>query len=298
MKVLRKKWARRLGAVFAVVIALVGMDAKWPKPLAIVAYRAGLYAWFAESPSYHKEIAVSLFSFAGWRDYAPAQVAMFHAHLKGEGASFDLVRAVMWLRGADSQGYLPVLYHRSWFYSLSIGTLDSDVEFAFQYALKQPKNASRSKEAIWADSISKVHRHRIYYPLILRLAIDAGDPFAPATRDEEKWQEDLIPGELLELQHQFDVWRKREVEPLPKNAEMCVKLRRELYPVLSAGFEISRRCLEAYRREPETEAQWKAFFACAAKFYDDGFYGTKILSTGLDGAIYVLTNCDSPTPET
>jgi hypothetical protein len=294
MRFWRNKWARRLGATLAVVVALIGLDSIWPKPLAIAAYRTGVYAWFAESPSYHKEIAVSLFRFAGWRNYAPAQMAMFHAHLEGEGTYRDLVRAVMWFRGAESQGYLPTLYHRSWYLYAVFDSVDFDFKVALDTVREYPENSGLSEDELRVKAKRKVFRKHIEIPLIARLAISAGDPFAAAERDDEfGWGKRLAPDELREIERRFEKIRHRKFEPLPKNTEICQKIRWTLYPVLSAGLETSLRCLEAYRREPESEAQWKAFFACAAKIRETGLIGK-----GLDGALYVLEQCDDALPET
>lgn len=282
-----------MGAALAVVVALVGLDAIWPTPLAIVAYRAGVYAWFAESPSYHKEIAVSLFRFAGWRYYAPAQVAMFRAYRWGKGVPWNFARGAMWLYGAEGQGYIPTLFHRGWWQDGVVDTLEEDLSTALDVEREDPKNAGLSEEVLRARAQRWVFWDHVMYPLIARIAIDAGDPFAAHERDKSSgWGKKLRPGELREVERRFEAWRHIKFEPLPKTAKICDKIRRRMFPVMSAGLETSRRCLEAYRREPESEAQWKAFFACGEKLLPPGVPG------GLDDATDIFDYCRDALPAT
>jgi hypothetical protein len=265
---LRKKWAWRLSVAVTMAVAVVGIDGLWPKPATLAVYRAGVFFWFANSLPFNKEVAVSLFRFSGYRHFAPAQIAMYKAYRSGNGVAHDLDRAADWFRGAESQGYLPTLYHRSWRLAPYDKSLREEADLEFEQDLVEPDNLHRPAEEVWADTKRRVFQERIIYAVMAHFAVDAGDPFA--RYEVRKWWVGLSGFERVEVKRVYREWRSREFDPLPPFDWYCQMPRLTRTPDLLTDMETAMRCLEYARQHPAGLVQWRAFRVCTSAFPSAG----------------------------
>ena len=287
------KLTAAVGIALGLTLAATKLDASLLDFLMAATYRVGVAFWKTPFIPFNDVAAVALFRFSAMRDFAPAKVAMFVAYGSGRGVRKDETFALVWLHGAEMQGYVPALYHRSHFLDFSNASFVNETESEFRKAIARPENYGRTSAEICEKAYKDVIENRLIYRVLTRFALDAGDPFID--EDKEDWRDGLSPAEIREVDVRYFRWHDIRQTYFPATEEQkndCRTLFDDFVPASSIGFVHTMNCMSYFNDFGLYSFQWDQLLECFEKWHPRNSDGS-----GTEAARLLILVCEPPATE-